>query len=226
MTVLVKLNEARKRFHATKIEKTGHNKFAGYKYFELSDFLVPALNIFESLKLSAVVSFGKELATMTLTDLEDGTQFVITSPMSTAALKACHEVQNLGAVQTYLRRYLWVAALEIVEHDAIDSSAGPEKPEAKQPAKKKTDANDYGQPNSGAGDGLSDDRKAIVEETALFLIDAHEQGADMKAINVWYSDDTFQDNDERLYCWSLLKAHSKLRSAIKANNPRNQEATV
>jgi hypothetical protein len=44
--------------------------------------------------------------------------------MSTAALKGCHEVQNLGAVQTYIRRYLWVAALEIVEHDVVDASAG------------------------------------------------------------------------------------------------------
>jgi len=44
--------------------------------------------------------------------------------MSTAALKGCHEVQNLGAVQTYIRRYLWVAALEIVESDVVDASAG------------------------------------------------------------------------------------------------------
>jgi hypothetical protein len=27
-------------------------------------------------------------------------------------------------VQTYLRRYLWTNAFEIVEHDAIDASAG------------------------------------------------------------------------------------------------------
>lgn len=125
--VLNKLNMARRKFHAQQIKKTGHNSFAGYDYFELGDFLIPALSIFDELELSAVVSFGVELATMTLTDLEDGTQFVITSPMSTAKLKACHEVQNLGAVQTYLRRYLWVAALEIVEHDAIDSSPGAEK---------------------------------------------------------------------------------------------------
>mgnify|MGYP003434442311 CR=1 FL=1 len=125
MSALKKLNEARKMFHAAKIAKTGNNKFAGYQYFELGDFLVPALQIFESLNLSAVVSFGVEIATMTITDLDmESSQFVITSPMSTAALKACHEVQNLGAVQTYLRRYLWVAALEIVEHDAIDSSEG------------------------------------------------------------------------------------------------------
>lgn len=129
MSVLAKLNEARKQFHASKLEKTGYNKFSEYYYFELSDFLIPALNIFDALKLSAVVSFGTDIATMTLTDLEDGSQFLITSPMSTAKLKACHEVQNLGAVQTYLRRYLWVAALEIVEHDAIDSSKGVEAPD-------------------------------------------------------------------------------------------------
>ena len=51
-------------------------------------------------------------------------KIVISSPMSTAALKGCHEVQNLGAVQTYIRRYLWVAALEIIEHDALDATTG------------------------------------------------------------------------------------------------------
>lgn len=127
--ILAKLNEARARFHSTQIRKTGKNAFAGYDYFELADFLVPAMTIFNELKMSAVVSFGVELASMTLTDLEDGSQFVITSPMSTANLKACHAVQNLGAVQTYLRRYLWVAALEIVEHDAIDSSEGDKGPD-------------------------------------------------------------------------------------------------
>jgi hypothetical protein len=44
--------------------------------------------------------------------------------MGSAALKGCHEVQNIGAVETYQRRYLWVTAMEIVEHDALDSSEG------------------------------------------------------------------------------------------------------
>jgi hypothetical protein len=44
--------------------------------------------------------------------------------MSSAALKGCHEVQNLGAVQTYLSRYLWVSVLHIVEHDALDATTG------------------------------------------------------------------------------------------------------
>ena len=49
--------------------------------------------------------------------------------MSEAALKGCHAVQNLGAVQTYLRRYLWTTALEIVEHDAIDATTGKAEPD-------------------------------------------------------------------------------------------------
>jgi hypothetical protein len=51
--------------------------------------------------------------------------------MSKAELKGCHDVQNLGAVQTYLRRYLWTAAFEIVEHDALDATTGSVKPEPK-----------------------------------------------------------------------------------------------
>ena len=120
--VLKKLNTARSKFHSIEIKKTGHNKFAGYMYFELGDFLIPALKIFGDVGICAVVSFDADQAKMTITDLDDGSECVITSPMSSAALKGCHEVQNLGAVQTYLRRYLWVSALEIVEHDAVDSS--------------------------------------------------------------------------------------------------------
>ena len=124
MGVYKKLMQARLELQQTSLSKSGHNKFAGYKYFELGDFLPAIQKIFANLNICGIVSFGQELATLTITDLEDGSQTQITSPMSTAALKGCHEVQNLGAVQTYIRRYLWVAALEIVEHDVVDASAG------------------------------------------------------------------------------------------------------
>jgi hypothetical protein len=77
-----------------------------------------------TLDLCGVISYTQDTATLTIIDTEDNSKIEITSPMSSAALKGCHEVQNLGAVQTYIRRYLWVTALEIVEHDAIDSSPG------------------------------------------------------------------------------------------------------
>ena len=117
-----KLAAARAEFHQLELKKSGHNKFAGYKYFELADFVVPGMSVLANHQLVPVISFAEHLATLTLTDTESGEQLAITSPMSSAALKGCHEIQNLGAVQTYLRRYLWVTLLEIIEHDALDSS--------------------------------------------------------------------------------------------------------
>lgn len=124
MSVYKKLNEARTKFHRLKLQKTGRNTFANYNYFELGDFLIPALEVFAEVGLCALVSFDKEIATMTIVDLESNETLSLTSPMGSAALKGCHEVQNIGAVETYQRRYLWVAALEIVEHDALDATTG------------------------------------------------------------------------------------------------------
>jgi hypothetical protein len=132
MNVYQKLNAARDQFHSQKLKKSGHNKFANYYYFELGDFIIPALQIFHEVGLTSVISFDVDVAQMSIVNIDKPEEtIIIQSPMSTAALKGCHEVQNLGAVQTYLRRYLWVAALEIVEHDALDATTGnkpPEKP--------------------------------------------------------------------------------------------------
>lgn len=103
--------------------------------------------------------------------------------------------------------------------------AGEDLPE--QDEKAAESANDdkgHVTPTSGAGEGLAPDRKAIVEEVAQYLIEQHEAKLDMDAIEVWYSPETFQDNDERVYCWSLLKGYSKLRSTIKANKPEKKAA--
>lgn len=139
MSVYKKLMQARIMLQSVKMKKSGHNKFAGYDYFELADFIPDVQRIFNEVGLCGVVSFSKDLASLTITDFDDvAQQIVITSPMATAALKGCHEIQNLGAVETYERRYLWVAAMEILEHDALDSS-NPKDQEAKKPETKEKD---------------------------------------------------------------------------------------
>ena len=140
MSVHKKLMAARLELQGRKLNKSGHNKFAGYKYFELGDFLPSIQEIFAQQGLCGVVSYLPDVAVLTITDMDDGTYIHINSPMSSAALKGCHEVQNLGAVQTYLRRYLWVTAMEIVEHDALDATTGSETTNAKQPFKPATKA--------------------------------------------------------------------------------------
>lgn len=124
MSVHKKLMQARLALQNIDMKKSGHNKFAGYSYFELGDFLPHIQRVFNDNDLCGVISYAADIATLTIVDTESGGEIVITSPMSSAALKGCHDVQNLGAVQTYLRRYLWVTAMEIVEADALDATTG------------------------------------------------------------------------------------------------------
>ena len=128
MSVYKKLQEARITLQNTKLNKTGKNKFAGYEYFELGDFLPQIQNICKDIGLCGMVSFTQTDAYLTIHETEGDGFVTFTSPMSSAALKGCHDVQNLGAVQTYLRRYLWTNAFEIVEHDALDATTGSVEP--------------------------------------------------------------------------------------------------
>ena len=132
MTVHKKLMNARCQLLLAKLEKTGKNSFQGYRYFELGDFLPAVQLIFEKVGLCGVVSYGTDFATLTITDVDDGTMVIIQSPMATASLKGAHEIQNLGAVETYQRRYLWMTAMELVENDPIDSAPPVETPKPAQ----------------------------------------------------------------------------------------------
>jgi hypothetical protein len=125
MNVFAKLQKCRVMLQSMNLKKSGENKFAGYNYFELQDFLPPINELFLAEGLFGQVSFTAELASLTIINTEKPEeQIVFTSPMATAALKGCHDIQNVGAVETYQRRYLYTMALEIVEHDALDKTTG------------------------------------------------------------------------------------------------------
>ena len=212
MNVYQKLNAARGKFHTLKLTKTGHNKFAGYHYFELGDFLIPALNVFSETGLTGIVSFGKDKATMSIVNVDKPEETIlIDSPMSSAALKGCHEVQNLGAVQTYLRRYLWVAALEIVEHDAVDSSApvgSNKEPRLKIAALQ------------GIGDLLTDETKGVLQDWAMEAIAICRTESPEDCIA--YLREKGMEGDERLYLDSKLP--SDVRSAMRKVNQQPKAA--
>lgn len=124
MSVYSKLMKARIELQSCKLNKSGQNKFAGYSYFELSDFLPAVQEIFNEIGLCDVTSFTQDIATMTIYDVDDGTNIVFTSPFGSASLKGCHEIQNIGACQTYHRRFFLLNAMAIVEHDGLDATTG------------------------------------------------------------------------------------------------------
>ena len=125
MSIFEKLNKARLQFQSMGVKKSGKNAYAGYSYYELSD-IIPAINkIADELKFCCVINFTNDLATLDFCDLEKDEKITFSSPMSSASLKGCHEVQNLGAVETYIKRYLYQNCFEIVEGDALDSTMNP-----------------------------------------------------------------------------------------------------
>ena len=198
MMVHKKLMQARIALQNAPLKKSGHNKFAGYSYFELGDFIPTINQIFADVGLCGVVSYDAEIASLTITDVDDGTNIVITSPMADANLKGCHPIQNLGAVETYTRRYLWVTAMEIVEHDALDSSA---------PLKEEKIVIT---PAQGIRDELPIEELKYLDELAVELIAICEK--DAKA--AWHRLE--QENleaDQKVALWTLMP--SNVRAAIK-----------
>ena len=190
---------ARIQLQNTELKKTGHNKFAGYYYFELGDFLPQVQSIFNNLGLCGYISFDPTIATLTIVDTEDNSTIVITSPMVEANLKGAHPIQNLGAVETYTRRYLWVSAMEIVEHDALDSSAPLKEDKV------------VISPTQGAQDNIPPEELQYLQEMAVDLIAMCEQG-DPKAAWVKLEEENL-DSEQKVALWTLLP--SKVRTALK-----------
>jgi hypothetical protein len=159
MNVFKKLQEARVRLHSTSLNKSGKNNFAKFNYFELADFIPTVTKIFNDLGLCGIVSFNSTDAYLTIynVDGEKDDFITFTSPLVMASMDRVQPIQSLGATHTYLRRYLWLMAMEIVENDAVDASAPAEtaspiptpiptpKPKAEAPkAKVVTNMNDDG----------------------------------------------------------------------------------
>lgn len=221
MSVYKKLAEARKRLAQSGIKKSGKNKYSDYEYLSLEDFLPELSVICAEVGIVAVPSFTPDVASLTIIDVENpdpdkyGT-FTITSPMSTATLKASHAVQNLGAVETYLRRYLYMAAFEIVENDPLDGGKPrPEDQEAKP--KQETKSKQAAKPKQEAIDPeavLSADQNRILGTMLLDergLIVASRKSALQRIVA-----DDFRCKPSEVLQKDFERLRVKLRKAIDA----------
>lgn len=125
MNVFEKLNEARLRFQNAGVSKSGHNKFAGYTYYELSDILPVINKLANELKFCCIINYKQDLATLDFCDIEKDEKITFSCPMCTTTVKGATEVQCEGAVITYLKRYLYQNCFEIVEADMLDGTLDP-----------------------------------------------------------------------------------------------------
>ncbi len=125
LNVYQKLAQARQKLKESGLKQSGKNKGVGYSYFDLQDILPQTTKIEKELGLLSVISFTADEGILTLYNADKPEEHIeFHSPIRDAELRGCHPVQNLGAVETYVRRYLYLLAYEIVETEALDLTQG------------------------------------------------------------------------------------------------------
>ena len=175
LNIYQKLARARAELKKRGLSQSGKNTYSNYTYFELKDFLPAISEIEASLDMLSVVRFYTEKATLTCYNCEKPEESIVFEmPMSDAELKGCHAVQNLGAVETYIRRYLYNIAYEIAESDGLDGQVGKPEPEKKETGKKET-----GKKETGKKEGIKPKEPTPREKLIAAL---HKKGID---INVY-----------------------------------------
>lgn len=149
MNVYQRLLTARAKFLEHGVSKSGKHMELRYKYFELDDIVPIAIGIFTEVGLIPLVSFTDEQAVMTMVNTDNPDETIqFSCPMRYPfENKMVNPVQALGSAQTYLRRYLYMIALDICEPDTIEPTtekddnapapkAPPATPEQREEVKK------------------------------------------------------------------------------------------
>lgn len=125
LNVYQKLQKVRIDVQKLNIKKSGKNAYANFSYFELKDFIPPVNELFAKYGLSSNFSIKENCALLYITDTDKLDDFILfESPIADAQLKGCTPIQSLGAVHTYMKRYLYLNALELTEDDLLDKEAG------------------------------------------------------------------------------------------------------
>ena len=126
MNIYQKLMEARARFLAMPVKKSGINRFAKFEYFELSDIVPVKTAIFKDLGLCDFITMGTETASLILVNADNDEKLVFGTPIKVQPVNGMNEMQAIGAAETYARRYLYQLVLDIVEADTFDATMGSE----------------------------------------------------------------------------------------------------
>jgi hypothetical protein len=134
--------EIRCELQAKNLKKSGKNKFAGFDYFELSDFL-PTLNeLMKKYKVNDIFTIKDGIASLTLILGEEKQEYtmpfvIFDTPLAFKKDKngnyvkdkngdyiqvpSMQDIQYLGALNTYYKRYLYLNAFGITDGEIIDS---------------------------------------------------------------------------------------------------------
>ena len=133
MVVEDKIQDAKDCF--AELEKKGYNGFQNFKYIELKELNPIVRNVCKRFKIRTNFEWDVEKNIMHLhvTDREDGSKYTASIPVAPVnASDPGKYMQDVGRVQTYSQRYLYVQLFEIAVPDNIDNKPDGTKSVPKQ----------------------------------------------------------------------------------------------
>lgn len=110
----------------SKIKKSGKNRFAGFEYYELADFLPKLNELMLKEKVNDRFTIKDGLAMLELIKGEERQEYTIPfqifpTPLNKNGSPSMQDIQYLGALNTYYKRYLYLNAFGITDGEVIDS---------------------------------------------------------------------------------------------------------
>jgi hypothetical protein len=128
MNIYEKLQKIKAELLGCNLKKSGKNKFANFDYYELSDIMPDIIRLCDRYKVCTVINFSENSASLEAfdseTDESHNNPILITAPTAALELRGANAIQAIGGVQTYMRRYLYMAMFDITENDQFDGVVG------------------------------------------------------------------------------------------------------
>ena len=129
MNLYQKVAKIKGEMSSMKFSKTGRNSFTKFNYFQLDDFEPTLEKLCSQYGVVTYFMFALDAARMVVVDADDPNQKIeVDSPVDVSFGKTSSKMQDIGAMQTYARRYLFMSFFGITESDFLDEVAGMDTP--------------------------------------------------------------------------------------------------
>lgn len=160
LTLNEKLLKIKLELRKTLNKKSGYNQHSKFYYYQLEDFMPQVLELFSQYSIYSEYYIDTELVTVEETTVKNETENTLTTTKkpveyaylylqnleneddemvyklrtAEASVYGASAIQNLGAKITYMKRYLYMSLLDIVEPDAVDAAPQGNVDQVKQQA--------------------------------------------------------------------------------------------
>lgn len=156
MNLYQKVAKIKGEMSSMKFSKTGRNSFTKFNYFQLDDFEPTLEKLCSQYGVVTYFQFALDAARMVVVDADSPADKIeVDSPVDVSFGKTSSKMQDIGAMQTYARRYLFMSFFGITESDFLDEVAGKDTPKSEDDVEHVTPDKD----GSKKSDSNTDNRK-------------------------------------------------------------------